>query len=351
MSRNAGSMTLVGMAMTLLALAAACSSGDDGRGAGAGGSGGRLGGASGAAGNSGAGGATGGGALATYKTCTDENRVGRFELSLNNDAERPFSDIDGTVSDGPNPFAQSKILATIDGCVIKQPPVATATCNPACGIEQVCSANGTCVRNPNAHDLGKVTVTGLKKPLELLKNSGSFRYSRPPDVPLDHPAFSEGADITLTASGAGGYGPFVLKGLGISKLEAPKTKIAAEAGKPSTITWTASSASAVSRVVLDFAVNRHGAVDTWLECEVPDTGSFALSAALTTELFKHGVSGYPSVDITRLTSDTVSVPSGCVEFQVTALVNRELAVPGLVSCQGDKDCAAPKTCAEDLACR
>ena len=138
----------------------------------------------------------------------------------------------------------------------------------------------------------------------------------------------------------------------MAALESPTDPIKAETGKPVTLTWTPpAKPSELTRIHIKFAINLHGMVDTWFECEVPDTGSYVVSAELMTELFKQGVSGFPSVDLTRRSSDTATVPSGCVEFMVAAPINRPIEIPGVVSCNDPDDCPAGKTCATDLVCR
>jgi hypothetical protein len=316
--------------------------GSGGSNASGGGSGSGTGGSAGSGGSAGA-------TLTTYKTCKAAERVGKFDLTVDDDKEQPFSSLTGFASDGVEILQIYKDIATIEGCTIKQPPD-QANCNTPCSGGEICGPGGRCMKQPTPHNLGKVTVTGLKRPLEL--TSVSNIYSNPPSPTLDHPPYNDGSDITLSATGDGGYGPFSIKGVGVNKLEVPKTPIPAESGKPATITWSPPSKPvAASRMHIRFSVNSHGRVDTWLECEVPDTGTYTLSAQLTTELFKYGTSGFPSVDLSRRTSDTAMVPSGCVEFVVQSPVNRPLMVPGIQSCSDDSECQAPKTCADDLACR
>ena len=101
----------------------------------------------------------------------------------------------------------------------------------------------------------------------------------------------------------------------------------------------------------DFSINRHGSIDTWLECTVPDTGMFTVTAEMMDELFKNGVSGFPSVRLVRQSADTTMVQSGCVQLTVAAPLTRDLAVEGVVSCNDDdKPCPNGKMCQEDLRC-
>jgi hypothetical protein len=358
-------MKMMRSLVVVLAAGLACSSGGGGggnpsTGGTSGGSGGNKGSGGAGSGGSNAGGTSGGsggssgadaggsGTLAEYKTCQSGTMVGRITALINNDAENPFSDVNGYVMDGVPPNSGAKDLATVGGCVIRQ-PAPPASCTPACGADQWCTDKG-CKPSPHAKNLGKVTVTGLKQPLELLNTNDT--YNLPIGTMLMHPVFSEGADITLTAAGADGYGPFTLRGKGVGALEMPKDPIKVESGKPVTLTWTKpATASPVTRVHLNFAVNLHGTTDTWFECEVPDSGSFTVSGELTTQLFSHGVSGFPRVELTRRSSDTATVPSGCVEFMVAAPITRDLEVPGVVSCNEDTDCPSGKTCSGDLTCK
>jgi hypothetical protein len=348
-------------AFWVLALLAACGGGDGGggtsgsggaRGTGGAGSGGASVGTGGSGADAGAGGSgggdAGGGGLTAYKTCTADKRVGEFVVKIANDLEPPFSDIGGQINDAVNPYTILEEKAKVGECVVYQPPTASV-CNPQCDLAtQICSA-GKCVKQPVPKDVGKITLTGLVQPVEL--ENISNRYVNPSSTPLMHPVFKEGANITLAIAGAGGYGPLQLKGEGVAAVEMSKDAIPAESGKPVMLSWKApGKTSSVTRMHIKFSVNIHGAVDTWFECDVPDTGSYTVGAALMTELFKHGISGFPAVELTRQSSDTGMVPSGCMDFRVEAPISRPLAVPGLISCHDQTECPTGKTCGDDLAC-
>jgi hypothetical protein len=283
-----------------------------------------------------------GGATAGYKTCSLETRTGEFVLER---AETFTGVQSGYVLDGVEPLRIPVEVSRSGGCRIMQPPKAAAPCAPDCPVGQMCS-KGKCAKQPAPQPLGKVTLGGLKAPITLKATDN--RYTN--DGPLPHPAYEDGEAITLTASGEAGYGPFTLKGTGVGELKLPKEPLLVEEGKPVTLTWPAPAKPGGTRILVNFAVNLHGTTDTWLECEVADTGSFTVDGATTKALFMHGVSGFPRVSITRQSADTTMVRSGCAEFRVKTEADRDLKVPGLTSCQGDSDCPAGKACQGDLTC-
>jgi hypothetical protein len=355
-ARPAVLTALLGMAVAL-----GCSSSDGGgtggssgtggrggTGGSTGGTGGSTGGTGGSTGGTGGstGGTGGGAALATYKTCDRAMMQGTFVVSRNDGAEQPFSDIQGQVMDGVEQVRQVKLVKQVGDCQILQPPEAFM-CTPQCDVNtQQCTPTG-CKAKPRPKDVGTVTISGLKNGTQQLMKI-DLNYSNMGSLP--HPVFDEGADITLQASGAAGWGPFTLKGWGLAPLVAPAAAVTVQMGQPVTLTWTPPSKAGPTRVLVDFSINRHGTIDAWLECTVPDTGSFTVTGEMTTELFKNGVSGFPSVNLTRQSGDTTTVMGGCVQLLVTAPISRDLNVPGVVSCNDEKPCAGGKVCREDLTC-
>lgn len=95
----------------------------------------------------------------------------------------------------------------------------------------------------------------------------------------------------------------------------------------------------------------HGGTLAPIESHVPDTGSFEIPASLVTQLVDIGFSGFPAVDLTRRSADSVEVAGlGCVELEVLASARVDAALPGVTSCNVDDDCEAGQTCREDLTC-
>jgi hypothetical protein len=297
------------------------------------------------------------GPLTTYQTCKDSDRVGDFELTLADnviDVEPSTSLPPSQVFDWVEPARQSLLVREVGGCRIMQPPKPTPPCDPECpGARPICTPTG-CRANPVAVDVGAVSIEGLKAPGTASKSDvHTYTLSS-----LPHPGFDEGASIVLRAAGAGGYGPFTARGWGVASLEVPAEKLRVERGKPATLTWTPPAKMGPTRMLLNFSLNRHGAVDTWLECEVPDTGSFTIETAVVDALFGFGISGFPSVDMKRQSSDTATLRTGCFEFNVVSPAYREIEVPGLISCSGEEPepgqpppCPPGQRCGDDLRCQ
>lgn len=278
----------------------------------------------------------------SYRTCSAELRTGEFVL----ERADTFTGVQsGYVLDGVEPLRIPVEVAKSGGCRILQPPKAEAPCAPDCAIGQMCS-RGKCIKQPQPQPLGKVTISGLKTSLTL--KSTDNRYTNEGSLP--HPAYDDGAVLRLTATGEAGYGPFSLQTTGVGEIKLPHEPLLVEDGKPVTLSWSASAKSGATRILINMSVNLHGTTDTWLECDVPDTGSFTVDGATTAALFKHDISGFPRVTVTRQSVDAAMVKSGCVEFVVKAEASRDLEVPGLKSCQDDRDCPAGKRCQRDLKC-
>jgi hypothetical protein len=282
---------------------------------------------------------------AGYRPCILENRTGEFLLKVD---EQSIS-IDGTVLDGIEPARLATQVLKMGDCQILKPSIAPPPCKPECGPTQNCTKSG-CVQKPVARNVGRVSLRGLKGSVTL--NNIDNLYFNPPGLP-PYPPYDEGASIGLQADGGdAGYGPFSLKGFGVAVMKVPTTPLLIEDGKPVTLTWSPAGKTGPTRVVFELGINLHGAVDTKLICDVEDTGSFTVPAALVTELFKHGISGFPRVELTRQSADSIMLKSGCVQFSVTSkpLEPRELKVPGLVSCKDQMDCSGGQRCRDDLSC-
>ena len=262
--------------------------------------------------------------------CEDAKRVGKVELGHFGF----YASAAAGISDGVIPLTVLQPILTEGPCVLlkKENPF----CDPPCGAGNLCDHGGTCVPYPANGSVGPITLTGLTVPLTMeLKGSDYFET----DVPL--PLFEPGAHITATAPGDALPG-FALGAYGVPDLVVPETVLVAKKGAPLAVTWTGEPGP--QHVVLQLNVDQHGNSPATLRCDVPDTGSFEIPASLVTKLLEAGVSGFATLDMTRRTVDSASVPAGCVELRVLSYVLGKLTVEGHVACAKDGDCPAGKKC-------
>jgi Cys-rich repeat protein len=123
-------------------------------------------------------------------------------------------------------------------------------------------------------------------------------------------------------------------------------------GSPVPLTWeTAGVNTDQSEIFIYFSVNVHGTVTGWIECTVPDTGSFDIPASLVTDLIGLGITNFPSMQMNRRSVDSTDLSTGdCVDFEVGSQVTIELTVDGLVSCSDNTDCPEGQTCSTEGFC-
>ena len=325
-----------------LLLCLACSS-DGGDGASDGGSSGSGGGAgtggSSAAGGTGgsSGGGTGGGGAAPfeYRTCQTSERIGGFGIQVTppTDTTPGSTQLGGSVNDKVSPYDVWDTIAEEGECQVVVGP--SLSCSPGCANGEECAGNNQCITSPMGLDVGTVTVAGLSLPISANMLPNNTYYA-----PINaYPPFAPGDSVALTAAGADIAG-FTLRGVGIEPIEVPTTTFAITPGEPLTLTWTAPSGASASRIGLSLDIAHHGNIAAKLLCDVPDTGSYTIPAAMLTALIDRGVAGFPLVNFIRRTVDSTTTASGCVDFAVASARERQLTLPGLTSC----------TCAPDVAC-
>lgn len=280
-----------------------------------------------------------------FTTCARARDVGGFTLELADD----FTGLSGQVFDGviAGNVLQATTEATLaDGtCELLEAPA--LACEPACAAGSTCGLDGTCGPYPSAVSVGEVRTRGLALDLELTPTAPVYYYTNPAALP--HPGFAAGAGIELTAAGGSGE-PFVLRGWGVTPIVPGATTVVAEAGAPLALTWQAPADAGPARVELTLNINGHGLVGSHLRCVALDDGAFEIPADLISTLFADGVSGFPTLRMTRRTSDVAEIDSGCVDLQVLSSVLVEVEIPGLQSCNVDEECTPPATCQADRTC-
>lgn len=280
-------------------------------------------------------------AALAYTPCAADARVGSFTVRLADG----FSAVEGRVFDGVVPANVRAVTATEGSCRILEGR--NLFCDPACGASETCGEDGTCIAYPRAQSAGAVTVGGLKA--ELTMEPSSVAYYSNGATSLPHPAFDEGAAITLSAAGDA-VEAFTLEGVGITALAGAPTELELAGGQDLHVTWTPGGVDAARvRLVLDLA--HHGGIAASMECDaLPDDGAFDVPAALVDALLDIGVAGFPTITMSRRTEDSTTLSVGCVELGVVSEVVGNLTVPGVVSCASDDDCSAGETCRDDLTC-
>jgi hypothetical protein len=174
-------------------------------------------------------------------------------------------------------------------------------------------------------------------------------YQPKASIKLPFPAFSEGDEIRLTASG-GDLEAFAIEATGIAPLLVSSKELRLERDAPLDLTWTKPNAPGDSRARLKLDISHHGGTKGMIECDFEDTGDAQLPAALLTRLLDLGVAGFPSLILSRETAAFASIPAGRVELLITSKVERFVTIEGLQSCTSNAQCGAGKVCRADLTC-
>jgi hypothetical protein len=301
----------------------------------------------GGASGTGTGGTTGG--AAPFKPCADTQRIGAFTLDLKHadaaTSNPAYSQVNGGVRDGVIPssiWVESPVTGAGNGCKLMVGP--TNACSPACSTTQVCKA-GTCQPAPVTKSVGEVTFSGLVtavKMTPMTNGSGVVVYSGLIPSSTAYPPYTVGATLGLMAAGAD-YPAFSLTGMGIAPLEVPTQALNVAKDQPLTIKWMAPGAGK-GRIELIMDIAHHGGVSAEIHCDLEDNGTVTIPAPLITALMDKGTFGFPTVSLTRLSVDSMTVGPGCVEYNVAAGLELPLSVAGVVSCNDDTGCTPPQHC-------
>jgi hypothetical protein len=287
--------------------------------------------------------------------------VGRFNVDLvapvpataGNPATDGYTAVLGIVLDRPQPEAVIWDATLTDGaCVLRIPRV--PFCEEPCGGLAVCVADDTCEPYGIRQDVGAVHARGLAtttggSDVDLTVIGGNYQV--PGDIHLAYPAFAPGGPVEMAAAGSAFTPAFTLTGKGIAPLVLTSADPALAREQPITLTWTAPSGDAPSRVALQLDISHHGGSKGKIECDAPDTGNLTLSAQLITRLLDLGAAGFPTVIVTRQATTSALVTSGRVDLVIGSRVERPVSVPGIMSCVDDDGCTPPQTCQSDLTCR
>jgi hypothetical protein len=213
-------------------------------------------------------------------------------------------------------------------------------CVPACVGAQTCGEDGSCIPYPRQVDSGEVVITGLTKETRMSPLEPGNTYFAPG---ADNPPFAVGSEVVLSAAGDGSVPPFELFGRGSEPLaEAPAWVL--EAGIDLALSWAAPTTDVGTSMLVELTIDQHGVSPLSLSCELPDTGSATLPAAIIDELIGAGVSGFPNGRLTRRTVDHVELGFGCVELTVGSPLAASISVPGYTPCNTSVDCPDGQVC-------
>ena len=264
-------------------------------------------------------------------SCGYADHLGRFELAHWDGPDEGFATVTGAVLDGVIPITVLEEVASEAGCTLwrKNNPFCEELCQP----DEACNHDGECEPYPMAQDLGPVQVDGLAVPLTLTAD-GFGNYW---DTSVGYPMFEPGAHITLTAADR-----FELRGLGVERIEVAEPNWLLEPGVDMPVSWTVPTVP--GRVAITFNIDQHGTSPLTMICELPDTGSASIPAALLGPMVDNGVSGYPSAWIRRRTADRVAISDGCTDLLVYSHRAVDMAVEGYTPCNGDLDCPDGQHC-------
>ncbi len=117
------------------------------------------------------------------------------------------------------------------------------------------------------------------------------------------------------------------------------------------LAWTPPATAGRSTVHVKLDISHHGGTRGKIECEAADTGSLTIDGALVTELLHLGVAGFPTIVVTRSASGEAALTVGRVALSLESEIEREVVIPGVISCNENADCPDGQTCQTDLRCK
>ncbi|HXI57448.1 MAG TPA: hypothetical protein VNO55_15385 [Polyangia bacterium] len=330
-----------------LSLASCSSGGGGGATSGSGGAAGGGGGGSGGAIGSGSGGAP---APLPYQPCAASTAVGHFSIALAGPADNApgTSTFQGSVRNGVAPLENWPELVKDGDChVVVLPKLFCAT---ACGADRTCAGKDQCVPQPQAQDLGDITLDGLAAPLTVPPIGAPTARQYYASLPMPFPPLGPENEVRMKTAG-GAYPSFTLVGRGVEPLVLSTSNLFIARDKPLVVTWTAPAKNRSTKIFIRLDIAHHGGIGARLECDVADAGSATLPATLLAALIDQGTAGFPTITLIRRTVDAVSIAAGCVDFAVASPADQPVTVDGVTSCNDDMPCPAGKTCGVDLKCK
>ena len=318
-----------------------------------------CGGGGGTSGTGGAGGSTGGaggsvapgGASGSVEApCSPASRIGGFAVELRAlEGAAPLTAFQGGLSNGVKPASVwLQKGAAAGGCKLMVGPM--LVCTTPCTSPQICAGQNQCVDEPRLQNFGTLTLTGVGPSPITIEPIGSVNYSATLTDP--YPPFSPGAAVQLAASG-GTIPAFAFDGTGIQPLAFEGANLTMRNGQAFAFTWTPPTTPIAAPIFVKAEIAHHGGIAAAVECELPDTGSGEIPAALVSGLITEGTAGFPTLSLTRRTITSKAIGAGCAEFAIASPVERSIEVcPTPTSCIVSCDPSNPTSvCPSGTTCQ
>lgn len=271
--------------------------------------------------------------------CDLAERLGGFAVESN----PSYALVTGLVRDGVVPADVLDLAETEGECALWRRT--NPACDPACGADQTCAEDGTCIPYPLGLNLGTVTVTGLLAEVSMSAVEPDKSYF---NTGVPNPPWTEGARVTLEASADGALGAFTLDGVGLSPLEGAPSALVVDEDSPLALSWTPAPDGALSTVRLELTIDQHGLTPLTLVCTFEDDGEGEVPSALLTDLVRSGVSGFPNGRLERQTADRAELGGGCIDLELNSVLLPDVSVAGSTPCTDDEDCPEGQTCDEAM---
>jgi hypothetical protein len=262
----------------------------------------------------------------------------------------------GVVREAPLPEGTIwTVIATSGGCKLVLPTI--PFCDPVCATDETCTLGATCKKtDPTHHSVGTVTIDGVGTTTTgttvTMNPTAAMTYTVANVATLSYPPFAEGAAVHLAAAGAD-YPAFTIDAQGIAPLAMGTSTSNLAPDQPVTLTWTPPAQTGNSRILVNVDISQHGTTKGQIVCDVDDNGSLTIDASLVTRLIGLGVSGFPTIGVTRQASSSATITPGRVDLLLVSTTELEVTVTGFTSCHSDTvatDCQPGQVCSTDYLC-
>jgi hypothetical protein len=293
--------------------------------------------------------------------CNSENNSAGPGIIVNSDAE-PFGVFQiilrgdnntagflGKIYDGPQPDEILWELQSSAGCLkLVTPRLPFCGANP-CGSGSACVADDSCKLYPAVIHAGALQVSGL------ITNNGTAPFTVSPlnylyqATGLKDPPFNEGDTVSISAAGSEFSPAFTLKALGLGPLRAlMDTVIPYVDDLPIDLLWEAPNKPINSMLDIVLDISFHGGTKAKIIGLCEDVGSLTVPATMLNKLKTYGISGYPRLNMTRITKGYDEKAKA--ELSLESTLSMALEIPGLISCNKSEDCPENRACLADRRC-